>query len=64
MIYLKGGKSEIEVKQGVGRTTRLFPGKTSCNVIDFDITDIDILHGHAQQRIEYYHEISGDVTIY
>jgi hypothetical protein len=61
MIYLKGGKSEIEVKQGVGRCTRRAPGKDSCSVIDFDISNIPILSRHAGVRRRIYEDICGPV---
>lgn len=33
--YWQGGSSEIQVRQGIGRGTRKFPGKTCCHVNDF-----------------------------
>lgn len=57
MIYLHGGKSEIEVKQGVGRCTRLTEGKTDCVVFDFDIKNVDLLHRHSEVRRGFYDEI-------
>lgn len=57
MVYLRGGKSEVEAKQGVGRCTRLCDGKTDCVVFDFDIRNIDILHRHTEYRRGYYNEI-------
>lgn len=61
MIYLRGGTSEIEVKQGVGRCTRRPEGKTFCNVIDFDVEDVDVCHRHAEARKALYNEIYGPV---
>lgn len=63
MIYLRGGKSVIEVKQSVGRCTRKVPGKDKCNVIDFWITNIPAMERHAMERKEIYEEISGDVSV-
>jgi superfamily II DNA or RNA helicase len=57
MIYDRGGKSEIEVKQGVGRVTRLAEGKTDCVVFDFDIKNVDLIHRHSDVRRGFYDEI-------
>jgi len=61
MIYLRGGKSEVEVKQSVGRVTRLFEGKTECNVFDFNVTNIPKLKKHALARVDIYNDIYGPV---
>ena len=63
MVYLKGGKSEIEVKQGVGRCTRKVPGKTACSVVDFDVANIAILSKHAKARREIFDDIYGPVQV-
>jgi superfamily II DNA or RNA helicase len=62
MIYLMGGKSEIQVKQAVGRCTRKVPGKDSCMVIDFDVVNIESQHRHAQTRKLIYDDIYGPVA--
>lgn len=59
MIYLKGGKSEIEVRQGVGRCTRKVDGKTACTVIDFDVTNIPVLTKHAAERRSIFDDTYG-----
>lgn len=64
MIYLKGGKSEIDVRQSLGRCTRRVEGKTECNVVDFDVfidgyDDKDTggpMHRHALVRKRIYEE--------
>jgi len=56
-IYLRGGKSEIEVKQSVGRCTRLFPGKEDCIFADFGISNVPMLEKHALARKDLYEEI-------
>jgi superfamily II DNA or RNA helicase len=67
MIYLRGGKSEVEVKQSVGRTTRLMPEirKTYCNVVDFkvyvDSEPSSILEKHADQRAALFDDIYGPI---
>jgi superfamily II DNA or RNA helicase len=56
-IYLRGGKSEVEVRQGVGRTTRLFPNKKDCVFLDFCIDDVETLARHAMARKEIYQDL-------
>jgi superfamily II DNA or RNA helicase len=56
LIYLQGGKSEIKVRQAIGRGTRLCPGKTDCFMIDFDLTNIPVVHNHAVTRRVFYRE--------
>ena len=65
MVYLKGGKSEIEVRQGVGRCTRLEKSlaKTACTVVDFDVENIEILHRHALARRKIFDDIYGPVEV-
>lgn len=57
IINLVGGKSEIQLRQGVGRGTRLAPGKTDCLVTDFDVSNVDVLTAHAKARREIYAEV-------
>jgi superfamily II DNA or RNA helicase len=63
MVYLKGGKSEIEVKQGVGRCTRKVPGKNACSVVDFDVANVAILSKHAKARKAIFDDIYGPVQV-
>jgi superfamily II DNA or RNA helicase len=71
-VNLQGGKSMIAVMQGPsGRSTRLFdfkpdrafrrtPGKkTDCQVIDFDVQNIETTHRHADERRRIYDSIYG-----
>lgn len=60
LIYLQGGKSEIQVKQAVGRGTRKPPGKEDCFVIDFDVENIEVVHRHAEERAAIYADIYPD----
>ena len=62
IIYLMGGKSEIQVKQAIGRATRKTATKNVCNFIDFDIINIPMIHKHAVARKEIYNEVYGPVT--
>lgn len=57
MIYLRQGKSEVEVKQSVGRCTRRVPGKEDCIVIDFGVSNVELLEKHANARRKIYDEI-------
>jgi superfamily II DNA or RNA helicase len=61
LVYWQGGKSEIQVKQAVGRGTRKTPDKISCHVVDFDVTDVQVLHRHTQARKKLYDELYGPV---
>lgn len=63
VIYLMGGRSEIQVKQAIGRSTRKVPGKTECNFIDFDVINNEVCHRHAEERIEYYDTIYGPTEV-
>lgn len=65
ILRIKGGTSEIEVSQDVGRGTRRVPGvKENVNVIDFDVQNVPVLHRHAQRRSEIYDSIYGPVKIW
>lgn len=54
LMRIKGGASGIEVQQDVGRGTRLVPGKKVCDVIDFDVVNVDDVHRHALDRKDIY----------
>ncbi len=64
IITLQGGKSEIQVKQSVGRGTRKPEGKTDCYFIDFDVVNADTCHRHAMERVEIYKSIYPDFEIF
>lgn len=57
LINLRGGKSETEVRQITGRTTRLIQGKTNCINVDFGIRNVPMLEKHALERIKIYRDI-------
>jgi superfamily II DNA or RNA helicase len=62
MIYLQGGRSEIQIKQAIGRGTRVIKGiKTECNVFDFDVYSNDVTHRHANARREIYNDLYGPI---
>jgi superfamily II DNA or RNA helicase len=62
LIYWQGGKSEIQVKQAIGRGTRKIPGKDKCFVTDFHIDPPEDVRSwpigkHAQERKRIYEEL-------
>jgi len=57
LIFLQGGKSEVGVRQAVGRATRLFPGKVNCTVIDVDVYNVPVLARHFKERIKIYNAL-------
>jgi len=71
LVYWAGGKSEVQVKQAIGRGTRKVAGKDFCHVVDFDVDDHRqeadgrVRHGpvgrHAKMRCEIYEELYGPV---
>jgi ATP-dependent helicase IRC3 len=60
IVYCQGGKSEIQVKQCVGRGTRKPEGKEDCYFIDFDVENVEVLHRHAEARKDIYANIYPD----
>ncbi len=64
LILLISGKSTIKYKQGLGRGTRIYPGKTHCNVIDFNVYNIDICGKHFKERLGLYQELSPFIKIH
>lgn len=60
IIYLQGGKSEIQVRQSVGRGTRKVAGKVDCYFIDFDVRNVEVVHRHAEERAAIYRAIYPD----
>jgi len=63
LVNIVGLTSEIETRQGVGRGTRLFPGKTDTIYIDYDVYNCDIMHRHAEKRFRIYNEIYGSCKV-
>lgn len=62
LIYLQGGMSEIQVKQALGRGTRVVPGKTDVWVVDFVVKGSRSMERHAKARQAIY-EGMGDVIV-
>jgi superfamily II DNA or RNA helicase len=64
VIYLRGGKSEVQVRQSVGRGTRRIEGqgKTCFNFTDF-VVEVDAIPSatcvekHAKERAKIYADI-------
>jgi superfamily II DNA or RNA helicase len=63
LVNIVGLTSEIETRQGVGRGTRLFPGKIDTIYIDYDVYNCDIMHRHAKKRLKIYNEIYGSCKV-
>jgi superfamily II DNA or RNA helicase len=63
IIMLTGGKSEVQVKQAIGRGTRLVEGKKDFWVIDFDVAGSPTMDRHLKARQAYYEEF-GQVETY
>lgn len=57
LLWLRGGKSEPELRQGVGRCTRIVEGKDDCIFIDFGIANVETLERHAKARKAIFKEI-------
>lgn len=57
LINLRGGKSEVELRQITGRGTRRIPGKEDCIYVDFGIRNVQMLEKHALERIKVYRAI-------
>lgn len=63
LIMARGGKSEIAVTQAVGRAVRLYEGKKTATVIDFDWAGPKWLGKHTKLRMETYaEEFNGKIT--
>ena len=63
LIMARGGKSEIAVTQAIGRAVRLYEGKKTATVIDFDWVGPKWLGKHTKLRMEtYVEEFNGKIT--
>jgi superfamily II DNA or RNA helicase len=63
LVNIVGLTSEIEVSQGVGRGTRLFPGKVDCQYHDYWVTNIDAMDRHAKKRKKIFESIYGQCKV-
>lgn len=74
IIYIQGGRSEIQVRQAVGRGTRggrlvdvMNPWtgkrKEDCLVVDFDVQNSEVTSRHAKARKSIYEDIGGPVRV-
>jgi len=57
IVNLRGGKSEVEISQNIGRGTRMAAGKEDFLYIDFGLRDVDMLLKHARERIKIFKSI-------
>lgn len=60
LIYLQGGTSEIQVKQGIGRATRVTETKKDAFIFDFKVMGSPSMERHADARKLLYEEL-GEV---
>jgi superfamily II DNA or RNA helicase len=57
IYFPDGGKSEIRIRQSLGRGMRLFPTKEFCNVFDFhDMMKMSSFLNHSKERLRIYKE--------
>lgn len=57
LYFLDGGKSEIRIRQSIGRGIRLHPTKEYCRVFDFyDYIPYSSFSSHARERMKIYQE--------
>lgn len=55
LYFIDGGKSDVRIRQTIGRGMRLFPTKKWCNVFDFqDMMDGSAFKNHSRERIKIY----------
>lgn len=69
LVNIVGLASEIEIRQGVGRGTRLPVGKTDCIYVDYNVIQSDeddklwTLSRHAAKRREIFNNIYGECRV-
>ena len=64
LYFPDGGKSEIRIRQSLGRGMRLFPNKEFCIVFDFqDQIPKCSFRSHSRERMRIYHEQGFPVKI-
>lgn len=54
LIMARGGKSEINLVQGIGRAVRLYEGKKLATVWDYNFSYTNYLKKHLSQRIQVF----------
>lgn len=65
LIMARGGKSEIAMTQAVGRAVRLYEGKKTAYVWDFNFRFCKYLSRHIDIRIENYEkQFAGKINYY
>ncbi len=63
VVNIVGLTSELEIRQGIGRGTRLFPGKTDTIYIDYDVYNEEHLTRHAAKRRAIFDSVYGNCTV-
>lgn len=64
LVNWQGGKSEIKIKQGIGRGTRPSTVHPYLFMVDFNVKDSKILEKYTKIRVEFYEEFSDLPTVY
>lgn len=63
LVLLQGGKSVIKIKQAIGRAIRSSVKKKTCEVVDFDVYNIPVLHNMSLSKIKIYKTFSDDISV-
>jgi superfamily II DNA or RNA helicase len=63
LVNIVGLTSEIEIRQGIGRGTRLFPGKTDTVYIDYNVIDNETMARHAEKRRAIFDSVYGKCKV-
>lgn len=69
IVFTESYKSEVIVKQSIGRGMRQIAGKDTFNVVDF-VDDMswngkdNYLLAHGKDRLEFYKQYTDDITIH
>lgn len=62
LLMCRGGKSQIQIVQAVGRSVRLFKGKSEGIVTDILFKNTNFLEKHLKQRLEIYKkQFAGEI---
>ncbi len=64
LVNWQGGKSEIKIKQGVGRGTRPSEAHPLLYMVDFKVKDSNTLEKYTKIRVGFYEEFSDLPTVY
>ena len=57
LVLANGGKSEVQLVQGIGRAVRLSEGKEIAHIHDFRFTNTNYLEKHYNKRVGIYERV-------